>query len=101
MSKTKKILEEKALNRFAEIAGIKKLNEEYDDFEEVEKFAIAVFHNGYDDVDKVVIHSLTDQGVDFLAKGGNHKKLNKKHVRESVSLEELIDTYNDVNGTDF
>ena len=82
------------------IKYVKKLNEEYD-YEEMEKYAIAVFHNGYDDVDKVVIHSLTDQGVDFLAKGGNHKKLNKKHVRESVSLEELIDTYNDVNGTDF
>lgn len=100
MSKTKKILEEKALNRFAEIAGIKKLNEEYD-YEEVEKYAIAVTPDGWDNIDKVVIHSLTDQGVDFLAKGGNPKKLNKKHVRESVSLTELVETYNDVNGTDF
>jgi hypothetical protein len=34
MSKTKKILEEKALNRFAEIAGIKKLNEGYEEYDD-------------------------------------------------------------------
>lgn len=104
MSKTKKLLEEKTLNRMAEIAGVKKLNEgyeEYDDYVEQEKYTIAVFGNGYKDIDKVMIHSLTDEGVDFLSQGNRLKDLKEEHIIDSVSLVELVDAYNKSNGTDF
>lgn len=107
MSKTKKLLEEKAekaLNRFAEIAGIKKLNEgyeEYDDYIEQEKYTVAVIGNGYKDIGKVMIHSLTDEGVDFLSQGNRPKDLKEEHIIDSVSLVELVDAYNKSNGTDF
>lgn len=104
MSKTKKLLEEKTLNILAEIAGIKKLNEgyeEYDEYIEEEKYTVAVFGNGYKDIDKVKIHALTDEGVKFLEKGGDPEKLNKNHIIDSISLVELVDAYNKANETVF
>ena len=98
MSKTKKLLEEKTLNILAEIAGIKKLNEN-----EEEKSSIVVVRGTYDYVENdIMIHSLTDEGYNFLKEGGKHEKLVEgTHIRDSVSLEELVDTYNDVHGTEF
>jgi hypothetical protein len=48
-----------------------------------------------------MIHSLTDEGVDFLSQGNRPKDLKEEHIIDSVSLVDLVEAYNKSNGTDF